>query len=317
MKYRRLLITSSIICTLMLTSCFLKFKRNSSSSNSSSSSSESPKIESQFTGTIRTSANLYCSVFDGIGTTTNNATKEVSLDNNKLTDGSFDHINGNIHTPNNSGTALADPPKGTIPLENATTELLYRGTTSGGDTIYTAATFKISFSISFNTQSGDYGLYLNRSSSDHSKITVVDDTTPRMAKAFRIAFYPDAVSSVFVGSSTHKTVFAGLQTKDNCRYVSGSESLVGTEYEADGAKDIIDSDYINQALPTSETPREEALDRPDLLAVFGFVPETRVTLIYTVVCWFEGTDPNTINNSSFSGFQSIAANLFFSTVKLN
>ena len=110
------------------------------------------KVNAGTYAVVKTTSDLAISATAGVGTSVDNsgATKAVTF-NGKLTDGSFDHVGNKIYTPNESGNSVAAGNKGEIALsdENLAT-LLTRGT-DGTNTIYTAATFGLTFTITFGS----------------------------------------------------------------------------------------------------------------------------------------------------------------------
>lgn len=262
---------------------------------------------------VKTSADLAVKIESGVGTSANDTTKVVSLPDSVLSDGSVNHKTSKVYTPATSGKQLDPGEKGEIDLTDTTLDLedlLNRGTAkvSGVDKeIYTAVTWDIEFTISFGSVAGDVGLYLDTTAS-HSAYTTTG--TAATAKGFRTAFIPKAAST-----NGRATVFAGLQDDENCHYIGGKtdEFLTGTDYEAD-EYDLIEKDY-HTALPSTGTLADYT-NRPDYLGKFVFAAGTQVKLAYTVVCWFEGTDPEIKNRSNPLEYQAVQSNLFFEAVDL-
>lgn len=261
---------------------------------------------------VKTSAELKCVLSNGVGTTVSDST--VSLNGNLLSDGSFSHKSSKVYTPNSEGTAL-DTEKGEIPLSDAQLATkLQRGTTgTPAKTIYTAVTFNMAFTVSFGAIEGDIGLYLDNGAGK-SSFTVDGGADPITAKGFRMAIVPSETAPE--GSATRATVFADLQEFAKCHYIGGTSDtfLSGTAY-ASADNDLVDSAY-NAALPTSATERSEAIARPDYLGYFGYKANSQVTLNYTVVAWFEGTDENIINRATAAEYQAVVAKLNFEAVNL-
>ena len=212
-----------------------------------------------------------------------------------------------------------------------------RGTLSDGADIYTAVTFNLSFKVSFGSLEGDYGLFLDNSETagvGNSRFEC-EDATLYTAKGFRMAFVGGAVNTTdYPGSSTNAKVLAdlqktsyvvdeGLATEETiiaCRYVGGTTAAdfapaTATQYNQSSVNDLMDTDY-DAALPTSSTARATALARPDCLGVFGYKEGSEVTLTYTVVCWFEGTDPTIVNRDLLAEYQTVTSTLRFEAVQL-
>jgi hypothetical protein len=98
------------------------------------------------------------------------------------------------------------------------------------------------------------------------------------------------------------------------RYVASTTNFEGTDYVA--AASEFNAQTHDDALPTGTPTKTEAGARPDYLGYFGFVANDEVTLTFTVVCWFEGTDPEIVNRATTAEYQSVAASLHFEAIKL-
>lgn len=265
---------------------------------------------------VKTTTNLECHVASGVGTTATDgeSNKTISLNGNKLTDGSFNHKTGNIYTPNDAGTAIG---KETAVTANDLSTELERATITGGK-VYTAVTWGLTFTVSFGAQSGDYGLYLNAASSSFVREDeATPGTTDKTAKGFRIAFYPSTAPS---GSTVYKTVYAGLQTAAKCKYVANDENFTGTAYVANDYE-LVDSEFdddlpIEAGLTGAPTRAAATEQRADCLGIFGFSASARVTLSYTAVAWFEGTDEEIKNRDAAADYQSVIASLTFDAIKV-
>lgn len=265
---------------------------------------------------VKTNSNLEVTLAAGVGTSLGSGENQIVF-NGKLTDASFNHNTPTGETddhgqtfyePNEAGTAIGDSYTLTDP--QLATKLV-RATLTGDVTVYSAATFNITFTMKFGAASAtrkDVGLFLNNTASQ-SAFTVDGGAAAKTATGFRMAFVPTSVQS---GSSAKPKVFADLQTSGNCKYVAGPSNFNGTSYSAG---DLIDSAY-NTALPTSETTREAALARNDYLATFT-AAEGSVNITFTVVCWFEGTDPNIEDQPNATDYQTVVSKLVFDAVDLN
>lgn len=172
-----LLASSLLLAGTSLTGCSLIRKLSSKNSSTSSyiseQSSEKEIAVVEPFSEIYTSDNLVCKASAGVGTflgsrdsskqtitlmhPSNNSYEMVS---NTLVDGSFDHINRIIHTPNVSGTGL-HPVNGSIPLNEVTNSNLLRFQRDDGACIYTAVTFKLTFEFDCSKTSTDHGLFLD------------------------------------------------------------------------------------------------------------------------------------------------------------
>lgn len=262
---------------------------------------------------VKTNSDLQYKVKARYGATVNAAGDAVTFDG-ILTDGSFSHKNNNIYTPNASGTGL-DATRGETALASMSDATMKRGETSDSTPlpIYTAVAFDIDFTVTFGAVDADIGLYLDNTAGKTS-FTVDDEATPVTATGFRMAIVPNGTAPT--NSVTRATVLADLQTAANCKYIAGTTdtTIAGTSYVA-AENDLIDSAY-NAALPTEETARGTATSRPDYLGMFKFTASSQVTLKYTVVCWFEGTDPNIKNQANSANYQKVVASLSFAAVNL-
>lgn len=277
---------------------------------------------------VKTSANLAVAVNPGLATTVSD--KVVSLGDNKLTDGSFNHKNGNIYQPNDDGTAIATTNGEVAYNDSQIASKLERGTLPSPSTgkVYTAATFNLVFTVSFGSASGDYGLFLDNTAGK-TAFTVSGGAEAKTAQGFRMGFYPSGT-----GEHGRATVLADLQDSTEkwdhdgdgektsptpevnaIRYVASTSNFEGTDYAA-ADYDLIDENY-NTAIPTTPITKEAAGARADYLGYFAFSANSDVTLTLTVVCWFEGTDPEIVNRAASTDYQSVEAQLNFEAVKLS
>ena len=277
---------------------------------------------------VKTTANLECTATNVLGTSVSDNTITVA---GVLTDASFNHKTGKIYQPNSSGTDFhEDYPEVAYNDENLATKL-NRGTTSDSKTIYSAILFQLEFKIDVGGSSDNYGLFLdcyNNDSPAHAGSSFSTGGTPETAKGFRMAFY-SAVSTNY-----KNTVFADLQTSgtydhdgDNetaveqgCSYVANNTDPFGTETTYAAADhDLIDMAY-NTQLPDEGVASATAIAREDYLGTFAASAKdpltNKVTLTYTVVCWFEGTDPEIVNRDAVTEYQSVAATLKFEAIRL-
>ena len=279
---------------------------------------------------VKTTANLACDVSDGEGTTATNNTvgqTDVIQVDGKLTDGSFDHLGSDnyITSPDVTGTKVG----GKVALASATETNLKRGTApessqgaGDGYDIYTAVTWNVTFSIEFGAAGGDIGLYLDlKNSSFTAGSSDVQNPAQETSKGFRMAFIPKGTTSNANNANGNKRVFADLQTNANCSYVAGSvaegAALAGTAYTSPY---LIDSATVNTggtdgALPSGYTAAASA-NLPNYFGKFVFAANTTVSLDFTVVCWFEGSDPNIVNgdNDHKTAFKDVTVALEFAAL---
>ena len=261
---------------------------------------------------VKTNSDLSYSMTAGCGTNVNTSTNTVTF-NGLLTHGSLNHNEKKVYTPASDGKTIA---KGTaLGADNFVSEMTVKTITTGtGEqavtkTVYTAATFKITFSMNFGSGDRDKGLYINNTA-NQSEFTVTG--TPITATGFRMALVPDVIPS---GSNGYARVLADLQDDAACKYVAGLDNINGTAYTTD----LIDKDF-DDALPTDETARSAAINRPDCIGVFKAPAASEspiVSLTYYVVAWFEGTDPNIVNQDSPEKYQTVASKLVFDAVDIN
>ena len=277
--------------------------------------SRSAQISAGQYSVVKTSAELQATLSAGVGTVIDTNRDNTIVFNGKLTDGSFNHKTGTVFYPNSEGSAIG----GSVALTDSDlASKLERGTTSDNYTIYTAATFDISFTVTFGTDGADIGLYLDNTA-NKSAFTVSDNSTPITAKGFRMGIFPKTIATGSVGKAT---VLADLEDDDYCHYIAATSSpfQTGVDYsELD--YDLIDSSY-NADLPritdqnTGTLTRATQINRPDYLGYFKFAAQTQVTLVYTVVAWFEGTDPQIVNRANATDYQSVASLLCFEGLNL-
>ena len=187
------------------------------------------------------------------------------------------------------------------------------GTASDSKNIYTAATFDISFTISFGATEGDVGLYLD-TNAGKSSFTVSDAAEAATAKGFRMAIVPKTIPGTSFGRAT---VFADLQDDSLCKYVADTSdtTLGGTAYVANDY-DLIDKDYATALPEEGALEKANALKRADYLGFFKFSSGAQITLTYTVVAWFEGTDPEIVNRTAPELYQSVVSKLNFEAINL-
>ena len=266
---------------------------------------------------VKTTSDMKIALADGCGTTTSGSTVDFT---GLLTDGSFNHDTTvlKVFTPASDGksiereTEISGKTKAQLEAEGA----LLRGTV-GTKNVYTAATFDISFTMNFGSGAKDIGLFLNNTA---GQTAFTSTTTPlATAKGFRMAFVPKTIPS---GSAGVSKVLADLRedvptgtTEHTIRYVqstSGDNYMDGVAYNGD----LMDSTY-NDDLPTSSTARATAIARPDYIGMFKAPTQPgNVTLVFTVVAWFEGTDAEIKNRDLAAEYQTVEAKLVFDAVDL-
>ena len=266
---------------------------------------------------VKTTSNLDCSVADGLGTTTTDnaagVTDVVAVDG-KLTDGSFDHAGSNkyIFAPDGTGTKVGSR----YALASATEANLTRGETSDGDTIFTAVTWEVTFSLEFGSAvSNSVGLYLDLANSSFTPSgSAAASGQQDTSKGFRMAFVPKGTNAS--NGKTH--IFADLQTAANCTYVGGEPTngtaLAGTETSY--AQYVVIDSSSNAALNDAGYTEAASASMTNYFGKFAFAADTTVTLTFDVVCWFEGTDENIVNGDEDHAtvFRDVEVALAFSAL---
>ena len=259
---------------------------------------------------VKTTSNLSVTLSDGVGAARSGGTSnEIIVVDGKLTDGSFNHLTGDIFEPNSEGSAIANTYN--LSDQNLATELV-RGETGGQDSvnIYTAVTFGMTFKVKFGAASNDIGLFLDLeviSNAAKSYFQVAGTPEPEAVTAtgFRMAFYATN------GGSTK--VFADLQESAECAHMTSTSDMDGVAYQSG----LIDIDTA-AAIPTTSTLADYT-GYAGYLGTFANSAKdenNEVTLSYTVVCWFEGTDPNIVNQDDDEDYQSVSAHLEFAAKDL-
>ena len=274
---------------------------------------------------VKTNADLGCTVATGVGTLVatnpdNNGTRVIALNNatksNKLTDGSFNHTDGKFYAPDSAGAHL-DPNKSGFTLSDANLEdkLTRVELADGSGTIYTAVTWNVTFTVNFGAVPGNIGLFLDTA---NSRYVPAGSPTPAAttAKGFRMAFVPSATSTTAVTK-----VYAPLQTTAKCKYVPelADSGMTGTPYTGNV---LISSDTVTalaqegSVLPEHDIDETTGVARADYFGKFVYDEGEIVTLSYTVVCWFEGTDEEIVNRASSDDYQSVISTLSFRALNL-
>lgn len=264
---------------------------------------------------VKTTSDMKVTLADGCGTSTSGSTVDFT---GKLTDGSFNHNTTvkKIFTPAEDGESIEKETEIEGKTKAQLEAALERGTV-GTTKVYTAATFDITFTMNFGSGAKDIGLYVNNTAGQTS---FTSTTSPaKTAKGFRMAFVPKTIPT---GSAGASKVLADLRedvptgtTEHTIRYVKDSTSancMDGVAYDGD----LMDSTY-NADLPTSSTDRSVAQARADYIGMFKAPTEPgNVSLVFTVVAWFEGTDEEIVNRETAAEYQSVEAQLVFTAVDL-
>ena len=269
---------------------------------------------------VKTTANLNVTLSaTGIGTSgADSGSSHTITVNGVLGDGSFDHAQANVVTPDGNGAKIA----AITALDSANATNMKRGQTNDSTPkdIYTAITFDMDFTIEFGGAAGDIALFLDTnlegeagSQVANSRFVVTGSNTSadQTATGFRMAFIPTGANS----ANGVKKVFAGLQSGSNCKYVStASPAAVGDNLPALADATAYSGDLIDQSyhggeggLPEAFSAGTNVTTRLDYFGTFVYAANQTVHLQYKVVCWFEGTDPNVINGKVLQSVQSYLA----------
>lgn len=242
--------------------------------------------------------------------TTVDGKDKVSITSGKrLTDASVD-------VQPNSMTVFTDEAleSGDQPTEFSTVSSTYvvAGTS---DSVYYCATWTITFTYEFGGAQSKVDLFFNAKDSvmtaGATTKAAANSSTMDTSKSFRIGMY----------SQTNAIVFADLESLANCNYITGTTTPAPAvsgnagswaAYEAAAAtnarsKPILVDSANSLALAEDGSAHT---DRGDLLGTITKGDETSATFVVNCVAWFEGTDPNTINDAIF---KKMAATLKFYT----
>lgn len=255
---------------------------------------------------VKVTSNLDATLANGVGTSVTG--KQVTF-TGKLTDASFNHnltSGKKFYIPNGlEGDAFAFTKSVDLDqdLDDLTDDLERTSITieSTAYTVYSAATFDITFDIDIGAGQPNVALFLDASA---SSFTVTG--TAKTAKGFRMAFIPK-LSTFTENSIGVSKVFAKLQTATNCKYVTGMSDKTGSAYTG---HDLMDSGYCSSF--TMPSPNVDPDDLSGINAYLGTAakPATGHALMtYTVVCWFEGTDPEIVNRETDADYQTVSVAL--------
>ena len=281
---------------------------------------------------VKTSADLDCQLVEGFQTTVNaQDAKQINVaEGAKLTHASFDHdANSKKFTvPNADGNAIARA----VTLADAAT----LGNTSTGlvadetNKIYYAFTYTMNVSIYYGAVAAPkYGLFIDPSASAF-RTNPGEQTEPedKTSKGFRMAFIPN-VSASSTTAIPLTRVWADKQTSTNATYIASpvANDVLDTTVQGHHAP----SSYTGQTLLSSTTPAannavpadnavaEAALDGTyaNCLGSFAYAANSKVTLSFTVVCWFEGTDPEIVSRATADEYQTVGVTLTLKAVQLS
>ena len=271
-------------------------------------------------GVVSTKDNLACKLTAGIGTqvkTGDPTVIELANSAYRLTDASYDYANQKIVAPDDEGAKFGK----IVPLASAVIGIA--ATTENGlfreTDVYTAFTWSMDFSLSFGTVNKNVALYFDASTSAVTAAT--GSTAADTAKGFRMAFVPTALASVTTGNVDQSgtggvsRVWADLQTTANTKYISTADATVGTttltaKTTSYASPILMDSACVKPVPANGEYNASDTADQVNYLGTFTYVANTTVHLNYTVVVWFEGTDP-TIVNTVETVYENVTTSLQF------
>lgn len=302
----KLVLTGILLPLLLISGCkkekgnsestILSTSHSSSTMTSQSSSSETKPSTISVTTDFDAEASIY--PYCGTSLVDDNTVQVDGL----LTDGSVNHLTGNVYTPSNDGKSIAK--ETFLNDDNFESEML-RGTMDQGN-VYTVIALSISFSKMIYPS--DYAmaiLFDNEGSS-------FEINGSSISKAIRVGIISDNI--VFQSSTGVSKVWAPLQTADNCKYVSDMDTISGTAY----TNDIIDKDYSGGGIFSWDS-LDNVKQRNDYLGCFragNQIGTVKQQLIFAVVIWFEGTDPELVNRNIAEGLSTFNSTLNFHFVEM-
>lgn len=276
----------------------------------------------------KTTNNLKVVLSDGAGTHAADDETINVKDHYKLTDASFDHLEEKIYKPDSTGTKIADSPLALDAVSDTTGDNVRSSVvvnpgqqTEYTDRVLSVMTWDMAVSIEFGSVSGDMGLYLDTSASWVHLQGSPANPTYYTAKGFRIAFVPKDDDDASNGAV--KRVWADLQT-ENIKHVNGSSSsdeqgqpkhIDGVAYTLNYLIDANNSTAIPDDTGANAKTLVEAQAMPTYLGNFAYQENTIKTLNYTVVCWYEGTDPEIRNRTAEAQYQTVQANIVLGAAK--
>ena len=258
----------------------------------------------------KTSANLTVALSNGAYTSTSGSTVTINNAAVEMTHASFDHVGKNFYVPNTTATNTS-----AVALSsNTLVDDLVQSTTST-KTVVSAVTWGMSFTVKFAATGRDMALFFKTSGENASKVWEKDsanEAAPTASgKAFRIALVGTAPAET-VGDTTTK-VWAPNQIAGSCKYVSAtgaSAMTTGTAYDGD-----LIASGTTVSIPEDETTAlSDAQDMIGYLGSFKFKANTEQTISYTVVAWYEGTDPTITPEQN--DLEIVQARLSFEAVTL-
>ena len=268
---------------------------------------------------VRLDGNLSCQMLAGVGTKQNgeNGIAVGSTTANtevELTHASFNHNDGTVYVQTATNTYAA---KSTIAANNGTaSDGIQAGTytdvvesTTINHIVYYAVTWQMNFTYTLPSSTATSGtatnLYFDLATSVMTATQGTGEQSKHTNKGFRIAFYPNTNTSITTnGNKTNKRVWADLQEKANCSYVSGTSTTAN--YSGEGDVTLLDSANTH----TIPVGTAAAVTEDICLGGFRSFTAGASKIGFTCVAWFEGTDENVIDESTLD---TVATTLAFYT----
>lgn len=256
------------------------------------------------------------------GTTADNSTNvpQIGLDTNvKLADASFNHATGKLYTDvaDDEGTVTAYEEVGDLALLTGsnTTAWAVNSTTT-----YYAVAFKLTFTYEFKGDTNARHLFFDEINSstiasgkqDNSDYTASDKLQTR--RGFRIALVAGSEQLVWAPQrSAADTYYKDAEHPSETvlyKYVTGTSlENVGTyDVTKTNAHNLVCSQATNNCLAAAtDNPAADTdhTDRPDYLGTLTNVtPGTTNKLEVKCVAWFEGMDPEVVNDATMDKISS-------------
>ena len=277
---------------------------------------------------VATTGDLACTFTPGVGT-------ENALDGNNqadpstlkistgavLADASLNHKTKTVVFPTNDKATTFDEYVVTGTKGDSTsgdTKNLTRAAGANNTTIYSAFTWKMTFTFTTSNESDSYALFfdLDANKSDVAYTATTLDT----GTGFRMAFINIGDNASNTGA--RKVVWADNQVINNCKYVASKTAAesdnTGTTYTASD-KDLIASNTASTVSGSIATINgnggiaDNDSGMEGYYNYFGkFVPGAR-TITFLCVAWFEGTDGNIQEGHTLD---EVSAKLYFETRKM-
>ncbi len=235
----------------------------------------------------------------------------------ELTDASFDHDTKNVIEPDADGVKVG----ATKGLSDSLVRATYDTANTSPNlatthTVYSALTWEMDFRVSYSAAAGNSGLFFDLSKTSFVK-AADNGALTEAGKGFRLAFIPasgtnDDNNTYLTGNTRvlARGTTTGISYIDNATagqtFVNDTDGTSPASYTA---PILIDGD------DTYTLPADNAASTSSLASVNAYLgkfvaePAKTVHLKFTVVAWYEGTDPNVVNASALE--EKVKANLAF------